>query len=107
MSYENKAEFYGKLKEVFIKHEDFLKGSEKVKKTLTIHKYVNDLMLTVLGRLMILGKKANYSDLISFLAWEGLHEVAGNVFDDVLSDMQLYTYTKKYGEYFEKFFEGK
>ena len=106
MSYKNKDEFYQSLKEGFIKIEDFLKSSEKVKRTLTLHKYVDDLILTVLGRLMMFGKKVNYSDLVSFLAWQGLHEVADNVFDEVTSDMQMYAYAKEFGEHFEKFFEG-
>ena len=107
MEYRSKEEFYQSLKQGFINQENWLKSSEKVKRTLTIQKYVDDLMLTVLGRLMMTGKKVNYSDLLSLLAWLGLQEIAGNVFDDVRSDMQLYTYAKEYGKLFETFFEGE
>jgi len=107
MSYKDKGEFYQTLKESMVKQEDWLKSSEKVKRTLTIQRYVDDLMLTVLGRLMMLGKKVNYSDLISILAWLGLRDIAGNVFDEVSSDMRLYTYAKEYGQLLERFFENE
>lgn len=105
MSYKNKEEFYQSLKEKFAKLEKHLKKSERVKRTLTIPKYIDDLMFAVLGRLMILGKKVNYSDLISILAFFGLQAQADNVFDDLQSDMELTMVYRQFGNYLEKAFE--
>jgi len=105
MSYKKTNELYKKLQEGFIKVEGLLRGSEKVKRTLSIPNFVDDLLLTVLGRLMMLGKKVNYSDLISVLAYYGLKEISGNMFEEVQDEATLASLFRKFGESLGKSFE--
>lgn len=105
MSYKKTNELYKHLREGFIKTEGLFKDSKKVKRTLSIPNFVDDLMLTVLGRLMMLGKRINYSDLVSVLAYYGLKEISGNVFEEVQDEATLASLFRKFGESLGKSFE--
>ena len=54
---------------------------------------------------MMLGKRVNYSDLISILAFFGLRELVGNVFDEIQSNMHLATLCREFGEYLGESFQ--
>ena len=104
MSNREREEFLKMLEKGLSESKGWFKSASKIKKTLTMGKTLDNLLIYLLGRMMMKGSKFDYSSLVQHLIYTGLAALGAD--SDLFEESELTAFFKEGGTDVDRLFGG-